>query len=313
MKNYIGVIGTGIMGSGMATILIGYHFKTIICSRNTAECKRGNNSVVSNFKYLKKTNLVTDEQTKEALEHLQVTYNYSDLSKCNIIIEAVTEDVNTKREVYKKLEEVCHPETVFISVTSALSADILAEGLKNKQRLIVGHTWNPPYLIPLVEIVKSRFTNKKTEIETIRLFNELEMEEVILSKSIDGFIGNRIQHAMFREALYLLDKGICSPEDIDKVILNTIGPRYANIGLMEYYDFVGLDLQYKIESFLFKSLCNAKKPQKYLTDRYREGNLGAKTGQGIYDWTKKDYNNFMERKNRAFNHIRCNWGYRIKK
>lgn len=310
MKDYIGIIGTGVMGSGMATLVCGYNLETVMYSRTIEGSQKGLERVLDNFKLLKETKLITEDKVKTAFPYLHVSNNFSDLSKCNIIIEAVTEEINIKKEIFEKLEQTCSPETIFISVTSAISADLLAKGLKNKERFIIGHTWNPPYLIPLVEIVKSNFTDDPTEEKALKFFDNLEMKTVVLSKDITGFIGNRIQHAMFREALYLLENGVCTPEDIDKVILNVLGPRYASIGLMEYYDYAGLDLQYQIEKFLFQSLCNEKKPQKYLLDRCSKGKLGFKAGQGVYNWTDEHKNDFLKRITFAFSKARDCWGHK---
>jgi 3-hydroxybutyryl-CoA dehydrogenase len=151
-----------------------------------------------------------------------------------------------------------------------------------------------------VEIVTSEHTGAATTRKAIELLEGLGRKIVVLKKDIPGFIGNRLMHAMYREALDLVEKGAATLEDIDTTILYSFGPRFSSVGLLEYYDSCGLDLQYSVQSYLLADLCNAGGPQKPLVECYERGEYGPKTGKGLFDWTKKDMDDFRLRKSKPF-------------
>lgn len=296
----IGIVGSGRIASDTATLFIGNGYNTVVLSRNDEGSSKALKSIQFNFEQLKNEGLIADEQVRRCFEYISFAVDYDMLKDCNFIFEAVFEKIDIKSIVFQALEKVCSPEAVFISTTSGISADDLAEAINKKDRLIVGHPWNPPHLIPLVEVVKSVHTSDETLNRTVELLESVGREIVVLKKNIEGFIGNRIQHAMFREAIHLIESGVADPEDIDKTIFYSFGQRYSTVGLMEYYDSVGLDLEYNVESYLFKSLCSATTAQEFLVERCKRGDLGPKTGRGVYDWSNKDYSEFSDRKSKPF-------------
>ena len=172
--------------------------------------------------------------------------------------------------------------------------------MKHPERFMVAHSWNPPHVIPLVEAVRAQATSEETVDRAVAFLKSLDREVVVLRKSVPGFIGNRIQHSMFREALSLIENGVATPEEIDRAVYFSFGQRYSGVGLMEYYDSCGLDLQMDVQSYLLAELSDAKGPQKPLTDCVAAGNLGAKTGKGLYEWSKEEQEDFRERKTRPF-------------
>ncbi|MDR1731142.1 MAG: 3-hydroxyacyl-CoA dehydrogenase family protein [Synergistaceae bacterium] len=296
----VAVAGSGQMGADTATLCIGNGFRTLMLTHSEEGRVRGLNSVRNNFAELKGQGLLNDRQIETALSRLRVEVGMDKGADAEFIFEAVVERPEVKIDVYRQLEAVCRPDAIFASITSGISPDILAEGIARKDRLIVTHSWNPAHLIPLVEVVRSRHTSDETTQTAVDLLKAMKREVVVLKKNIPGFIGNRLMHAMFREALYLVENGYCDPEDVDRTVYYSFGQRYSSVGLLEYFDSVGLDLDYNVESYLFETLCDAKAPQKYLVERYQRGDLGPKTGRGVFDWTKKDLGDFRTRKNRPF-------------
>jgi 3-hydroxybutyryl-CoA dehydrogenase len=296
----IGVVGSGRIASDTATLFAGNGYKIALISRSEDGCQRAKLNIEENFEQLRKEGLLTEEQIIYCLSFVTFSTDLQELAKCQFVFEAIVENLELKGELYHKIEQICNPVSIIVSTTSGIAADDLAAWIQKKDRFIIGHSWNPPHLIPLVEIVRNADTSDETVKETVSLLESTGRKIVILKKSIDGFIGNRIMHAMFREALYLVESGIAEPEDIDRAILYSFGQRFSSIGLLEYYDAVGLDLQYNVESYLFKSLCNADSPQKYLTQNCSAGKLGLKTGQGIFDWTQKDIPDFNYRKSKPY-------------
>jgi 3-hydroxybutyryl-CoA dehydrogenase len=219
------------------------------------------------------------------------------------VFEAVSENVAVKQRVFQTLETVCGPETVFLSITSGIMAGKLVQGIAKKDRLLVAHAWNPPHLIPLVEVVATAYTDKNALARAVAFLEGLGRKVVLLKKDIPGFIGNRLMHAMYREALYLVEQGVATLEDIDATVLYSFGPRFSSVGLLEYYDSCGLDLQRSVQTYLLPELCNADAPQKLLTDAYDKGDYGPKTGKGLFDWNRKDAGDFRLRKSKPFFHF----------
>ncbi len=160
---------------------------------------------------------------------------------------------------------------------------------------MVAHPWNPPHLVPCVEVVKNDFTAQDSLRAVIDLLEYCGREVALMNKPAPGFIGNRLQHALYREAVHMVEEGICGPEVIDKCIRSSWGPRYTSIGLFEHFDYAGLDMIVSIDDYLFPDLCNDTKAQSYIRERFDVGNLGYKTGVGVYDWRGRDMNAFRNK------------------
>jgi len=193
-----------------------------------------------------------------------------------------------KQDMFAKLETICKTDTIFASNTSTLLTTPLQEKVQNKDRVIVTHFWNPAHLAPLVEVCGSPVTSQETIDTTMGILKKIGNEPVLMRKEILGFIGNRIMHAMNREALALIGDGVCDPEDIDKVVLASFGPRFANLGPMEYIDFSGLDLVKSIQGYLYGDLDTTGGVLPVVEKLVAEGKLGKKTGAGLFDWSKKE-------------------------
>ena len=209
------------------------------------------------------------------------------------MIESAAETIDTKREVMAHLEAVCAPEAILSSTTSAISANEIAAEMKHPERFLVAHSWNPPHLVPLVEIVRCAATTQETVDREVALLEDLGRVPVVLKKDVPGFIGNRLHHALFREAEHIIDEGIADAEDVDKTILYSIGQRYSSIGLMEYWDHLPVTLQRNIQTYLFPHLCNADRPSHLLDEK-------TATGEDLYHWTPEREMDYELRKRRPF-------------
>lgn len=302
MRKEIGIIGTGLIASGMATAFIANGHLVRMLATGDSSRRKGENAVRKNLSELETEGIIAPYHTEQFLKNLKTTTNYGDLKHTELIVEAVAEKLDVKYSVYRKLEENCREDTVIASTTSAISADKLAEGLTRKNRLIVAHPWNPSHLVPCVEIVRSRYTDEFSFQKVMEIMKSIGKETVVLKKNIEGFIGNRIMHAMYREALYLVEKGVASPEDIDRMILNSFGPRFGSVGVLEYYESCGLDLQKEVQTYLFPTLCDAKGPQRPMLDCVERGELGPRTGKGIFEWSPEYQEEFRYRKSKPFFH-----------
>lgn len=301
MKNMkIGVVGTGLMGSNMAVLLIGNKLRTKVLGIDKANNALGLKAVKESLRDLVSQSIIRRSYAEECLGCLSYTTDYSEFADMDYIFEAVPEQVDLKGQVFRSLEEACNHRCIFVSMTSGLMPELLDGQLSEPGRLVVAHAWNPPHLIPLVEVVPGRCTTKEALERTMKLLEYMDRKVIVLKKAVPGFIGNRIMHAMYREALHLMEEGVATAQDIDKTIYYSFGQRFASVGVLEYFDSCGLDLQYSVQSYLFPELCDEKKPQKSLADCFEHGNFGLKTGKGIYDWSRADIDDFRLRKSRPF-------------
>lgn len=293
--HHIGIIGTGMIGASLAVLFTGNGYKTTLYAINDQESAAGMDRYDAYFKDLIAKNMVTQEQAESCRKLARVTQSFEDLSDVDFIFECVIEKLEVKHAVYAKIEQHCSRFRVIASSTSAISADDLAQGISQKEKLAVAHPWNPPHLVPCVEVVKSAHTGDEALKTLTEVLESVGREVVVMKKGAPGFIGNRLQHALFREAVNMVEKGIATPRDIDRTLRSSFVPRYTSIGLFEHQDYAGLDMVTSIEDYLFPSLSNAQKTPDLIRGLYESGNLGYKTGKGVLDWSKVDIDAFRRR------------------
>lgn len=293
--SHIGIIGSGMMGTSMAALFTGNGYKTTILAIDDKEVVSGRERYNTFYADLVEEGLVTPKQAKICADLLKFTLNYDDIADVDFIFECVFEDINIKFDVFEQIERHCKNFKVLASCTSAISADDLSKGVNQKEKLLVAHPWNPPHLVPCVEVVKSVYTSDETVKSLVELLESVHRQPAIMKKAAPGFIANRLQHSLVREAIYMVEKGIAEPEDIDRALTYSFIPRYTSVGLFQHQDYCGLDMVLSIDDYLFPSLCTAQKGQDYIRNLCDKGELGVKTGKGIYDWSKVDLNAYRKR------------------
>jgi 3-hydroxybutyryl-CoA dehydrogenase len=205
-------------------------------------------------------------------------------SAADLVIEAAPENLDLKREIFAELDRVTRPDTVLASNTSAIPIARIAAGLAHPERVIGTHFWNPPHLVPLVEVVRSAASDPKYVDWTIDLLTRAGMKPVRVETDVPGFVGNRMQHALKREAIALVADGICTAETVDTVVRYGFGMRLPFVGPLEQSDLIGLDLTLAIHETLMPALSRINEPHPLLVDKVRAGETGAKAGRGFYDW-----------------------------
>ena len=297
----IAVIGCGMIGPDICAGVLLAGLPVTMIGRSQASIERGRINLEKDIDDYLDSGIIDAEEKNAMLERFSTSVSLREgLKEADFIFEAISEELIVKQELFARIEEACKKSAVLCSSTSGLSPDAMGANMKSMRRLLVTHFWNPAHLVPLVEVIPQKNLDSDAREKALKLLEFLGKVPVVLKKDITGHIGNRMQHALYREALHLIEEGVATPEDIDKVVLNSFGPRYSTIGPMEYYDSCGLDLQLKVESYLFNELSRATEPQKSLTDRVAAGELGEKTGKGLYDWSNKDSGDFRRRRNRRF-------------
>lgn len=293
---HIGIIGTGMIGTSMAVLFTGHGYKTTLFALNSELQQNSKEKYDRFYQDFVDRDMMTKEQVEICEKYLNYTLDYKDLADADIIVECVLEELQVKFKIYKDIEKYCTNAKAIISTTSALSVDDLVEGLdKYKDIMIVAHPFNPPHLVPFFEVVKSKYTREGVTEHVVELLEAVNREVVVLKKSAPGFIANRLQHALFREAIYIVENGIADPRDVDKAAMYSFMPRYTSIGIFEHLDNSGVDLNYNIENYLFPSLSSAQGAPKLICSKMDKKEYGVKSGKGIYDWSKVDMKDFSER------------------
>ncbi len=302
----VAIVGSGMIAVSMAVLLTGHGIGTTLLARSEKSAQRAMQQYGQYFADLVAAGLLTQQQVNRCQTCLRITRNWSDLSTAGLIIESVYEQLDTKHDVYRQIEAVCPAGTIIASMTSGIAPDSLAAGLAHPERLIVAHPFMPPHLVPCVEVVRSLATSDETVDKTVRFLESVGRSVIILKRSVDGFIVNRLQYAMFREAVHLIELGVATAADIDRTLLTSIGPRYSSIGLFEHMENAGLDLVESIQRYLNPTLCNDHSVQASLSEHVAAGELGSKSGKGYLDWSSIDPADLRERRSKPY-HRFFNW------
>ena len=298
----ITIVGTGMIGPDVSLVCTMSGYSVTMVGLNDTEVEKGVNRFRKNLASLVEAEIFTQTEADEIRTRLTTSTNLPEAAAtADIAFEAVFEKLDVKQEIFAQFDTHCPPHALLLSGTSGMSPNDIGAKIARQHQMMVCHFWNPPYLVPLVELVAHNNASQDT-IDTVMAFlKSMDKTPVRLKKDIVGHIGNRLQHAIFREAIHLVELGVATPEDIDQVIMSSLGPRYSMIGPMEYMDAVGLDLQVAVQSYLYETLADAKQSQKLMMDNYNNGNYGAKTGKGFYDWTsEKNLDEMVSRQNFRF-------------
>jgi len=221
-----------------------------------------------------------------ALDRITVTETLEEcVARAQWIIEAAPEDLALKQRIFADVERAAPPEAILASNTSVIPINQIMASIVRKHRVIGTHWWNPAYLVPLVEVVRTADTSDATVAVTLELLRSMGKAPVEVKKDVPGFVGNRLQHALWREAIALVAEGVCDAKTVDDVVKSSFGARLAVLGPIENADLVGLDLTRAIHSYVFPALDRATAPSSLLDRPIADGRLGFKSGEGFSTWT----------------------------
>ena len=284
-------LGTGTMGFGTALLFAMHGYSVRLYGRSDASVERGFAKIRINLGVYVDNGLLKAEDIPAILDRITGCTTLEEAAQdADFVIESVAEKLDVKRSVWKRMEELTPPDTIFATNTSGLSPTAIAEVLQNRKRFVVAHFWSPPHLIPLVEVVPGRETSQDTVDTTLALLEKIGKKPVPLKREALGFIGNRLQLALLRESLHIVAQGIAAPESVDAAIKYGLGRRLATTGPIESADLTGLDVLFDMSSYLSADLCAAATPPELLVDAVRKNRLGTKNGSGFYDWTPEHLN-----------------------
>lgn len=207
------------------------------------------------------------------------------LSVCSMVTEAAPEKLEIKQQIFERLGAICPSETILATNTSVIPVTDIGVRTRHRERVLGTHYWNPPYAVRLVEVVETVHTSPRAVERTMAVMRAIGQQPVHVRRDVPGFIGNRLQHALKREAIALVESGVCDAETVDFVIRNSFGARLGIMGTLEQSDLVGLNLTLDIHKVIFADLDCSKAPQKLLVDLVAAGKTGAGAGEGFRKWS----------------------------
>ena len=296
----IGIAGAGTMGSGIAQIFARKGYEVVVTDIKE-EFLQNSKRLVNIFNSsLIEEGLMEVGEVENIEKNIKYSLDKKVFSDCDLIIEAIIEKMDIKQDFWKEVEEIAKSDAIFATNTSGLSINGISEKVKNKTRFIGMHFWNPPHIIPLVELIRGNETSDEVVNLLLDIVKKIDKEPVVVKKDAPGFIGNRLQFAVFREALNIVESGIADIEDVDKAMKYGPGFRYPIIGPLETADLGGLDTFYYISSYLFNDLSDTKEPHKILKDLMDKEELGVKSKKGLYDYSGGRDEEVIKRRDKMF-------------
>jgi 3-hydroxybutyryl-CoA dehydrogenase len=290
----------------MSVLTSGHGYETICGVRRPEMIPEYKKTYDTYFQQMVEHGVMPANQAEICAKYVKYTTEYDDLSGCEVIFECVTENIELKHNIYAQIEEKCPNVRFIASVSSSFVPDVLAEKAgKYKDRIIVAHPFNPAHMVPYFELCGGSTTDPSALKFAKELLETLDRKPVILKKPAPGFIGNRLQFALWREALNLVENGICDPKDVDACLNFSFCPRYTAIGIYEHFDNGDLRLNISTCEEVFPSLSNIDSAPAAITERIARGDTGARAESktGFYNWSDVDMTAYKERVNAPY------WGF----
>ena len=279
-------LGCGTMGAPTAAVFALGGCDVFLAARNRIRAEQGKSLAIEALDVLERRGIEEKPALTAAKLRLHPCEGLEEAAReADVVMESVPEDIAFKKEMYARVERVVRDGVPILSNTSGLMPSLLSGGMAHPERFVVTHFWNPPHLIPLVEVVPGPKTAPKVTARVTELLRSLGKKPVVLRKEAAGFIGNRLQFALLREAFHIVESGVASKEDVDEAVRNSLGRRLRNTWPFETADLGGLDVFLSISRYLFPDLSGSVTPPRELSDAVARGDLGAKTGSGLGDWT----------------------------
>ena len=286
IKNIL-ICGAGMMGKNIAFVMASNPaYQVALYDIYPTDVEAG---IRTNTKQLIEKGVLSEAELAKRLSRISFTDDIDSalVSNADFVIEAVFEDMKIKQETFAKLEARCRKDTIFCTNSSVMSPSQISEKLQHRERFVGTHFWNPGHLIPLVEVVKSDASSDEVANTVMDVLRSAGKKPVLCKKDVPGFIANRLQHALWREAISIVENGIADAATVDEAVRYSFGLRLPQLGPMENADLVGTDLTYNIHAYILKDLEDSHEPSKLLTELKDAGKIGFKTGEGFQTWTKE--------------------------
>ncbi|MFM0190592.1 3-hydroxyacyl-CoA dehydrogenase family protein [Paraburkholderia nemoris] len=283
-KAVIGVVGTGLMGVGIATQSALHGHRTIVHDVDPARLASVAPKAEAVLDELIDAGRIDHAAKQAALARIETHAQLDVMASAQFVIEAIPEVLELKHRLYAALAELMANDAILASNTSGFPPDQLVAPLRAKERFLIAHFWNPPHMIPLVEVVPGTATAPEVTERTAALMSAIGMEPVVLAKAIPGFVGNRLQFAVLREALNIVRSGAATPDVVDRVMKASLGRRWGIVGPLEGADMGGLDTFLDISTHLMPELAKDEDVLDLLRAPVNAGRVGVRSGAGFYEW-----------------------------
>jgi 3-hydroxybutyryl-CoA dehydrogenase len=288
------VIGAGLMGHGIAQVFAVHGHHVRVYDKYPSALEALPERIAQN--------LIALGQEASAVELVSVSTDLAaTVHDADVVFEAGPEDLPLKREIFRAVEAAASRKALLASNTSVIPITRIMSELEARDRALGAHWWNPPFLVPLVEVIRTQDTSLEAIARMTELLRSVGKTPVTVEKDVPGFVGNRLQHALWREAISLVQNGVCDAETVDTVVKTSFGRRLAVLGPLENADLVGTELTMAIHETVLPDLDRTAGPLPYLRDLVAEGRLGMKSGEGFRKWTPEEQ---VELRRRVLEHLK---------
>lgn len=285
---HILICGAGMMGKNIALVMASNPaYQITLYDLYETDVAAG---IRQSSKQLLEKGVMSEAELQARLSRITFTLNMDSalVASADLVIEAVFEDMELKRQTFAKLEARCRPDCIFCTNSSVMSPSEISAALTHRARFVGTHFWNPGHLIPLVEVIKSDASSDETAQTVMAVLASVGKKPVLCKKDVPGFIANRMQHALWREAISIVEHGIADAATVDEAVKYSFGLRLPQLAPMENADMVGLDLTYNIHDYILRDLESSPEPSPLLKELRDQGKLGFKSGEGFQTWTPEE-------------------------
>ena len=297
---HIAVIGAGLMGHGIAQEFATAGYTVHLHDITDEKLATAQAQIEKNLHLLAENGIITAENIASTLQRIQTTTDLAAVvENADFVVEAVTENLPLKQQIFAELDAMCQPHTILASNTTALMPSQIGVKAQRRDKILNTHYFNPPYLIPLVELIPSPETSADTVSVTKELLMHVGKTPAVLEKEALGFVGPRLQAALIREAIFIVEQGIASAETVDLVVRNSFGRRLSAAGPFEVFELAGWDLVLAAFEELYRELNSSTEINPLLRDMVEAGKVGVKYREGFYKWNDENLQALRDRMNRA--------------
>ena len=296
----IAVIGAGLMGHGIAQEFASAGCSVYLHDVTHEQLETALTQIERNLNVLASNAIIQQDSISHTLQRIQTSTELEAVAgNADFVVEAVTENLTLKQQIFGKLDAICQPHTILASNTTALMPTQIGVNANRKGQILNTHYFNPPYLIPLVELIRSPDTSDETVEVTFELLTTIGKTPAIIEKEALGFVGPRLQAALIREAFAIVEQGIASAETVDLVVRNSFGRRLSVAGPFEVFELAGWDLVLAAFEELYKDLNSSSDINPLLRQMVESDKLGVKSKEGFYSWTDEKIEQLRDRMNHA--------------
>ena len=273
------------MGHGIAIELALAGYDVRLHSRSLESLDRARVMIRDSLERLQDLGRVSEQQARSVPDSVRMSTDLGELvADADLVIESIYEDIDAKTKLFAQLDDLCPQRTILASNTSSFLPSRLAAATTRPDKVINAHFLNPPFFVPLVEVVPTEETSEETTNTVMDLLAKLGKQPILVEHEVPGFVASRLQMAVLREALWLVENKVASAEDVDRAISAGLGRRWATAGVLQVLEVAGWDLISRVASDVFPHLSNTDDPA-LLLDMVESGDIGLKAGKGFYEWT----------------------------